>query len=136
MCVPVVSPLKIDRRGAIIVPPPGLERGIFMAAQKKSGKHTSYEQKLAAIREVQEKKRHKQEVAEELGIHLNSLTNWLRIYREKGPEGLRPSLKQTASASFPTDELERLKEIEKKYNDQLEEIEILKKFQAFLKENE
>ena len=68
--VPVVSPLKIDRRGAIIVPPPGLERGIHIAAQKKSGKHTSYEQKLAAIREVQEKKRHKQEVAEELGIHL------------------------------------------------------------------
>ncbi|VDG98108.1 Uncharacterised protein [Lysinibacillus sphaericus] len=34
------------------------------------------------------------------------------------------------------DELNRLQEIEKKYNEQLTEIEILKKFQAFLKENE
>ena len=33
-------------------------------------------------------------------------------------------------------ELKRLKKIEKRYNEQLEEIEILKKFQAFLKENE
>lgn len=59
------------------MPPQGLEGGIKMAAQKKSGKQTSYEQKLEAIREVQEKNRHKKEVAEELGIHLNSLTNWL-----------------------------------------------------------
>lgn len=107
-----------------------------MGTKKESGKQTSYAQKLAAVQEVLEKKRHIQEVAEELGIHPNSLTNWLRKYREKGPEGLQPSRHQTSTYTSQTAELERLKAIEKKYNDQIEEIEILKKFQAFLKENE
>lgn len=49
------------------MPPQGLEGGIKMASQKKSGKQTFYKQKLEAIREVQEKKRHKQEVAEKDG---------------------------------------------------------------------
>jgi transposase-like protein len=107
-----------------------------MASQQKSKKQTSYDKKIEAVQEVLVNKRHKQEVAEELGIHLNSLTNWLRLYREKGADGLRPLEKQKATVdASPTNELERLKVIEKKYNDQLEEIEILKKFQAFLKEN-
>ncbi|TAA72789.1 hypothetical protein D2909_04150 [Planococcus salinarum] len=111
-------------------------RGITMGSKKESGKQTSYAQKLAAVQEVLEKKRHIQEVAEELSIHPNSLTNWLRKYREKGPEGLQPYRHQSSTYTSQTAELERLKAIEKKYNDQIEEIEILKKFQAFLKENE
>lgn len=108
-----------------------------MASQKKSKKQTSYDKKVEAVQEVLINKRHKQEVAEELGIHLNSLTNWLRIYREEGAEGLRPLEKRKTSVDAPpTNELERLRAIEKKYNEQLDEIEILKKFQAFLKENE
>ena len=105
-----------------------------MGNQKKSGKQSTGEQKLEAVREVLEKNRHKQDVANEMDVHINSLTNWLRIYREKGPEGLLPPARQTNTLP-PAEELERLREIEKKYNEQLEEIEILKKFQAFLKEN-
>lgn len=107
-----------------------------MGTKKQSGKQTSYEQKLIAVQEVLEKKRHVQEVAAELGVHPNSLTNWLRNYREKGAEGLQPHRHQTSTSTSLPAELERLRAVEKKYNEQLEEIEILKKFQAFLKENE
>lgn len=107
-----------------------------MGTKKESRKQSSYAQKLAAVQEVLEKDRNVREVAEELDIHPNSLTNWLRKYREKGPEGLQPSRHPASTETSQAAELTRLKAIEKKYNDQLEEIEILKKFQAFLKENE
>jgi transposase len=103
-----------------------------MIKKKKRIRQLSFEQKHYAILEILEKGRHKKDVAAELEIHINSLTNWIRIYREQGLDGLRPPI---LSAGFDeTDELKRLKEIEKKYNEQLQEIEILKKFQAFLKE--
>lgn len=100
---------------------------------KKRKKQLTFDQKCRVIQDVLEKGRHKKDVADEWGIHVNSITNWVRIYKEKGLDGLRPN------GSTPMlnnqDELQRLKEVEKKYNEQLVEIEILKKFQAFLKES-
>ncbi|WP_342513203.1 transposase [Sporosarcina sp. FSL K6-1522] len=105
-----------------------------MMNEKKRKRQLSFEQKLYAVQEVLEKGRHKKDVASELDIHINSITNWMKIYREKGENGLRPTPK--AILLDEATELERLKKIEKKYNEQLVEIEILKKFHAFLKESE
>ncbi|MDW0111542.1 helix-turn-helix domain-containing protein [Sporosarcina aquimarina] len=97
----------------------------------------SFEQKCTIVKEVLEENRPKTDIATEHRIHVNSISNWIRIYNEKGVEGLRPFVK---TPKVPRDqlreELKRLQEIEKKYNEQLTEIEILKKFQAFLKEKE
>lgn len=102
---------------------------------KTRKRQSSYEQKLYAVNEVREKKRHKQDVAKELEIHINSLTRWLQQFREHGPEGLLTHYDKPDLIDH-MEELKRLKEVEKKYNEQLTQIEILKKFQAFLKENE
>ena len=102
---------------------------------KTRKRQSTYEQKLHAINEVREKKRHKQDVAEEMNIHINSLNLWLKQFREHGPEGLQ-SHYQKPNLLEHDEELHRLQEIEKKYNEQQDHIEILKKFQAFLKESE
>ena len=102
---------------------------------KTRKRQKTYEQKLYAVNEVREKKRHKHDVSLELEIHINSLTIWLKQFREHGSEGLLSHYEKPDLVEH-TEELNRLKTVEKKYNEQLTQIEILKKFQAFLKENE
>jgi len=48
----------------------------------------TFEQKLFAVNEVRLKSRHRQDVAEELGIHINSLDMWVKLYREHGEDAL------------------------------------------------
>jgi len=95
----------------------------------------TFDQKLSAVNEVRLKSRHRKDVADELGIHINSLDRWVKLYREHGEEALH-SHNENLNLIENAEELKRLREIEKKYNEQLTQIEILKKFQAFLKENE
>ncbi|QFF99859.1 hypothetical protein PB01_14070 [Psychrobacillus glaciei] len=107
-----------------------------MNIRKKTRKRqNSYEQKLFAVNEVRLKNRHKQDVAEELDIHINSLTKWLKLYREHGEDALLSNYEKPDLMEH-TEELNRLRDIEKKYKEQLIQNEILKKFQAFLKVNE
>ena len=107
-----------------------------MSTHKKNIKRqNTFDEKLYAVMEVLEKKRFNQDVAEEMNIHLNSLSNWLRQYRNFGKKGLESKYDKT-DVSEHSDEIKRLREIEKKYNEQQDHIEILKKFQAFLKESE
>lgn len=105
---------------------------------KKPKRRHSFKNKKYAVLEVIEKGRHRKDLADELDIHINTLSNWIRIYKEKGLDGLRSTQASSLIDGNKNDdaELKRLREIEKKYNDQLLEIEILKKFQAFLKKNE
>ena len=62
---------------------------------------------------------------------MNSVIGWVKIFDEHDEAGLQTK----NSHLLPNDrsELKRLRSIEKKYYQQQEEIEILKKFQAFLK---
>lgn len=107
-----------------------------MSTHKKNIKRqNTFDEKLYAVMEVLEKKRFNQDVAEEMNIHINSLSNWLRQYRNFGKKGLESNFDKK-DVSEHSDEIKRLREIEKKYNEQQEHIEILKKFQAFLKESE
>ena len=113
--------------------------GVFILEfiKKDRKRILSFEQKCTIVKEVLEENRPKTDIAAEHQIHVNSISNWIRIYKEKGVEGLRPFVKTPkVPRDQLRDELKRLQEIEKKYNEQLTEIEILKKFQAFLKEKE
>lgn len=101
--------------------------------KKLPKRHSSFETRVYAIRQVVEKQRSNREVADELGVHIHSVRHWVNNFKKNGEAGLeskKPHL-------LPDDriELERLRIIEKKYSQQQEEIEILKKFQAFLMEN-
>lgn len=107
-----------------------------MHIRKKTQKRqNTYEQKLFAVNEVRLNNRHKHDVAEELGIHINSLTRWLKLYKEHGEDALL-SHYEKPDLIKQTEELNRLRDVEKKYNEQFLENEILKKFQAFRGENE
>ena len=81
--------------------------------------------------------RNRKELAKEKDIALNSINIWVRNYQLYGKDGLSSNKRTAYVAQEETQkELKRLQKIEKRYYEQLEEIEILKKFQAFLKENE
>lgn len=85
--------------------------------------------------EVPEKKQSNQNVSEEMNVHLNSLSNWLKQYRNFCKKGLESNYDKTDVYEH-SDEIKLMREIEKKYNEQQDHIEILKKFQTFLKESE
>lgn len=133
----MVDPLKTDKIGyrlykdSII-----LFKGVrIVYIQKKLKKRRSpFETKKYAVTQVLEFHRSKRVVAEEIGFSVTSVINWVKTFQQYGDTGL-----QSKNQQLLTDdriELERLRCIETKYYQQLEEIEILKKFQAFLKENE
>lgn len=106
-----------------------------MYIRKKLKKRRSpFETKLYAVTQVIEFNRNKRLVAEEIGFSVNSVINWVKTFEQYGEAGLQS--KNPHLLSDDRIELERLRCIEKKYYQQAEEIEILKKFQAFLKENE
>lgn len=67
---------------------------------------TSCEQKLYAVQEVLLKKRTRKEIATELNVSINSITTWIKKYKEYGENGF---------TSFSQYEIKRLKEIEKNY---------------------
>lgn len=61
----------MDMRSVKIVEIHPFERGLFMNIRKKTQKRQlTCEQKLSAVNEVRLKIRHRQEVADELGIRL------------------------------------------------------------------
>ncbi|TQR12295.1 helix-turn-helix domain-containing protein [Psychrobacillus soli] len=67
---------------------------------------TSCEQKLYAVQEVLLKKRPRKEIATELNVSVNSVTTWIKKYKEYGENSF------ISSAQY---EIKRLKEIEKHY---------------------
>ena len=89
---------------------------------------------MKAIKEVLENKRHKKEVAAELGVSLGSINNWIKQYESPEIKKIQPLI--VGDTPEVNEELKRLRAIEKKHQEQQLEIEILKKFQAFLKEND
>ncbi|SDO30272.1 Transposase [Psychrobacillus sp. OK028] len=84
---------------------------------RKRYTQTTQEQKMYAVQEVLQSGRGRKEVAEELNVSVNSITTWIRKFKEIG---------ENALTSYSQDEIIRLKEIEKKYNEQLK-LEMLKK---------
>ena len=83
--------------------------------------------KLAAVKLVANEEFPVAEVAKELGIHYNSLYRWIREYEEYGDDAF-PG--HGCALSGYQNEIRKLQ----RENDSLrEELELLKKFRAFLK---
>lgn len=100
--------------------------------QKDVHKHHSKEARLKAVRQVLEDGRPRADVISENNISLGTLNNWLKRYKAESETGLEAKRSTSAPKEPVDEELARLREIEKKYNEQLEDIEILKKFRASL----
>ncbi|WP_310198734.1 transposase [Neobacillus niacini] len=102
--------------------------------RKKQSSHNSVETKLEAVRQVLENKRPVAEVANELDLHRDTVNRWVISFKGEGEQGLV----NTRSISQPSQskDIKQTRELEKKLKDKEMEIEILKKFQAFLKGNE
>lgn len=100
--------------------------------QKNHQRQHSKETKLEAVKQVLEEGRPRFDVVSENQISLGTLNNWLKRYIEEGEMGLEPKRIKPSTKEPIDEELARLRDIEKKYNEQLEDIEILKKFRASL----
>lgn len=102
--------------------------------KKKPKVNSTLDTRIYAVKEVVENHRTNREVADELGVHIHLVSQWGNNFKQDGEAGLMSKLAHLRPADQA--ELERLRIIEKKYNQQQTEIEILKNFQAFLKESE
>jgi transposase len=101
---------------------------------KKTQRQSHPKHKHYAVKEVLENNRHNKEVADELGVSVGSIINWIKQYEAPTQKTVQPLI--VGDTPELKEELKRLRAIEKQYQDQQLEIEILKKFQAFLKEND
>ncbi|WP_419959819.1 transposase [Psychrobacillus sp. BM2] len=89
---------------------------------RKRYTQTTQEQKMYAIQQVLKNGRGRKELAEELNVSVNSITTWIRKFKEAGENGF---------SSYSQDEIIRLKEIEKKYN-KMKKMESLKKLPIYI----
>ena len=97
-------------------------------------KHTSVKVKLEAVLQVLDGKKSVIEVEDGLHLHRDTVNRWVNIYKEKGEDGFKNPYSHRSSQ--PKNDSQKVRELEKKLKEKELENEILKKFQAFLKENE
>lgn len=101
--------------------------------------HSTFELRKRAVDQVLKESKPVRVVAEEIGYNADSIYNWIHRYKSGGEDGLKDSSKAIRSKVEDKGSLadaKRIKELEKKLKEKELENEILKKFQAFLKENE
>jgi transposase len=89
---------------------------------------------LEAVRQMLENKRSVAEVAHELGLHRDTVNRWVSSFKGNGEQGLVNS--RSISQPSQSKDIKQTRELEKKLKEKEMEIEILKKFQAFLKGTE
>ena len=97
-------------------------------------KHTSVEVKLETVLQILDGEKSVKESAEILNLHRDTVNRWVIAYKERGQRGLENPNAHRSSKSKSN--YQKVKELEKKLEEKELENEILKKFQAFLKENE
>lgn len=102
--------------------------------KKRTNSHNTVEVKLMAVQQVLEEKRSVIDVATSLNLHRDTVNRWVKTYKERGEEGLQNPRSHSFSTSSNNNK--KVRELEKKVKEIELENEILKKFQAFLKENE
>ena len=96
--------------------------------EKETKPQKTFEQRLRAVKEVTEKKRKKGAVARELGVHPNTLKNWIDAFESEGEEGLIPKKRGRQPKSPSVDPNRRMRELEREVRRLREENEILQKF--------
>lgn len=102
--------------------------------RKRTFSHTTVEVKLEAVIQVLEELRSVVDVATSLNLHRDTVNRWVIAYKQNGKAGLENRRAHSSSKTNQNDK--KVKELEKKLKELELENEILKKFQAFLKENE
>ena len=96
--------------------------------------HHSVETKLQTVLDVLQNGTPVASAAKQLGVHRDTVYNWLNAYKTAGEPGLASSrsIRQPLSSQAAKEN----RELKKRLKEKEMEIEILKKFQAFLKESE
>ena len=74
------------------------------------------------------------EMADSLNLHRDTVNRWVIAYKEKGKNGLENPYAHGKTQS--KNGSQKVRELESRLKEEESENEILKKFQAFLKENE
>jgi transposase len=97
-------------------------------------KHISVEVKLEAVLQILDGKKSVREAADGLNLHRDTVNRWVIAYKENGQNGLENP--KAHRSPQPKNSNKKVRELENKLKEKELEIEILKKFQAFLKENE
>ena len=101
------------------------ENGEFIMPRRNYGKQF----KIQAVKLVMEEEFSVKEVSEQLEIHQNSLYRWVSEYEKYGDSAFPGKGSALFDLQYENKKLE-------KENEQLrEELELLKKFQVFLKQN-
>ena len=93
-----------------------------------SNKRFNKEYKIEVVRQVKDLGRSAQDVAQELGIHVNTICKWVKEHEKDGDSAFPGSGKLK-----PEDE--ELRRLRKELADLKEENEILKKAAAFFAQN-
>lgn len=101
--------------------------------EKGTKPQKTFEQRLRAVKEVTEKKRKRGAVARELGIHPNTLKNWIDAFEAEGEEGLIPKKRGRQPKTPSVDPNRRMRELERETRRLREENEILQKFLSMVK---
>lgn len=102
--------------------------------RKQPSPHSNLDIKLEAVRQVLEDHKPVAMVANNLSLHRDTVNRWVNTYKKSGKEGLVNP--RSITQSIQPQDVKQLRELEKQLREKEQEIEILKKFQAFLKENE
>jgi transposase len=97
-------------------------------------KHTNVEVKLKSVLQILDGQKSVIEVADDLNLHRDTVNNWVNVYKDKGENGLKNPYSHRSCQT--KNNSQKVQELEKKLKEKELENEILKKFQAFLKENE
>ncbi|MFZ7942510.1 transposase [Neobacillus sp. 19] len=75
-------------------------------------KHTSVEIKIEAIQKILDGKKSVIEVADDLGLHRDTVNRWVNLYKENGEDGLKnPNSHQSPQSKNNS---QKVKELEKK----------------------
>ncbi|WP_052455693.1 transposase [Bhargavaea cecembensis] len=101
--------------------------------EKGTKPQKTFEQRLRAVKEVTGKKRKRGAVARELGIHPNTLKNWIDAFEAEGEEGLIPKKRGRQPKTPSVDPNRRMRELERETRRLREENEILQKFLSMVK---
>lgn len=97
--------------------------------------YTLPENKIKAVERVLQDQIPTRQMAEEINVSQTSMQQWVKQYKDYGPQSFfKNDIEKKPTAMIDEEELKRLKEIEAAYEEQQIQVDILKKFQTFLKQ--
>ncbi len=103
--------------------------------RRKMNIYTSPENKIKAVERILDEHMPTKQMAEEMNVSQTSIQQWVKQYKDFGPASiLNIDTQKRPMSLVGAEELARLKAIEIAYEEQQIQVEILKKFQTFLKQ--